>query len=315
MKSSKRLDLDFLGDIDAPIQFTRFEKLNQQLKLLGIDNDALGLVQRLQASGQWVSSETLVLAAQGLYHLTPSGQIVRVLAYHDQMDIDDEGFAGTLKQRVLSGGFDSQQLIRHLPKIHFTGCETLKREMAINGGVRATRQTYGRFSMQYTIGGKPLLTMDEQLLDVCAECVASMKTWPESSRPVFEEADAAHILHALLHRVGQDAAFDDALPPEASHTCNSAPPSYREDWQAITEHYGALNGWRCEGRDCPQPDLSEESHRLYYHCHARGSVASDDALLGLKGLCIACHHREPKHGFMKNRRALYDYQLLVGCFN
>ncbi len=70
---------------------------------------------------------------------------------------------------------------------------------------------------------------------------------------------------------------------------------YGNEWPKISADYRASKKWTCE--EC-NIDLTE--NRRYLHTHHIDCSKPNNKIWNLKALCIECHAKKPKHGWIRN---------------
>ncbi len=292
------------------MKLTRFVQLQRHVQALGADLGPTRIAHQLRRPGMVVDPTDIAMGEQGLYYVDASGFAARVLLYNDSFDIEKQNLPKKLRESVLQGGFDNNLLIEHLPKIHLLECETLKRAETKGwpGSYRATLKTDGRFTLRYQSNGSTLLDIDEQVLDICPDCLSILQHRYGLEKPLVS-ADIA--LDAYLEPPFINSPEKDiAAPRDAGRTCASVLTGYQNDWPKISAIYQTFISYQCESHKCPAPDLANSELLSYLHTHFVGPVDSDPHLIMLRTACIYCHANERSHHFLKSRREYREYLKL-----
>ena len=271
------------------MRLTRFFRLKESIRQLQAREGINGVAFRLKEEPFRIDPAELVFGYSGIFYLTSTGAITRVVLYDAEQRVDSERMDPLIRSNVVSGGFDNLSLIEKLPRFHFLNCRQLQQaqqsEWRTPPAWQISHRNNSRFIFSYTTNSGVLCDMDTQRLLPCPDCIESMH---ELGYTKAEISNSGHILSLL-----DSNEFYTRIQTIRPATCTSVPKMFWLDWAEIAQRHqsgasGCTNG--CDITDDHNPLGAHYSHSDINH----------SSFHYLSSLCHTCHKKKPGHDGLRS---------------
>lgn len=277
------------------MRLTRFFRLKESVRQLQAREGIDGLAFRLKEEPFRIDPAELVFGQTGIFNLTASGSVTRVVLYDSEQRVDSENMDPLLRANVVSGGFDNDSLIERLPRFHLLLCDELLQlqdtQWRMTQAWQISHRANSRFIFSYTTNSGVLCDMDTQRLLPCAGCITAMNELGYMKNSIN---DSGHLL-ALLN--SQDFYTRQQTPRPTS--CTSVPKSLWADWALLSNRYQSMHDrcansatagdtGRCDNTSITAHYSQSDINRGNFHY--------------LTGLCHTCHTKTPGHEYLRDNR-------------
>lgn len=288
------------------MKLTRFEKLEKSIRLLGGSKAIAALAKEISSGRVDVSPENIVSGESGIYFVSDSGAITRVI-----ISLVDKNmslyFGRDYQEMVLSDDFENEELIAELHKYHLVKCRTV--EKAENEGWRErykmSSRRDGRFFYRFINDKKVVAERADQLLYPCKNCLSQLV-----EIDILSEMPDRTTFTPKEFFEFSDCNMDVAIAESGVYAEQSVPNKYSIDWRIISENYKKKIDYQCEGAQCANRDLSSSTLRRYLHAHHVDMDKSNNEYSNIQALCILCHSEQPAHSHIKKMPDYMKYQNL-----
>lgn len=245
-----------------------------------------GLAFRLKEEPCPVDPVELIFGETGIFYLTLSGALTRVILYDAEQRVDSDRMDPLIRSNVVSGGFDNTSLIEQLPRFHFLFCKQLqKQQQAEWRGAAAWQISHrpnSRFIFSYTTKSGVLCDMDTQRLQPCPECLENMHELGYMRDSI---TNSGHLL-ALL----DSGEFYTRLKGIRPSACPSVPKSLWADWPRLTASRQCRSS-QCVNSNRNTVKCDDKAINTHYsHCDIK-----HNNFHYLSNLCHTCHAQKPGH--------------------
>jgi len=287
------------------MSYSSFEDLKQAILRLGARPVVANLDKELLGSGLDIESpEQVVVCDGGVYFVDPTGVVVKVILYIVDKKVDSKYSRG-LDELVKNGDFDAEGLIKASHKFHLLKCKTIERAESEGWSAKykMSRRVSGAFYYRFIEGNKVIKVNEHQILQPCMNCVNEINSFPDAN---FNFTRSSFNLKTYFDH----ASYKPRALNKAPLACDSVPSLYQADWSKISTCYRKLKKYKCEGENCPSPDLS--TNKQFLHTHHVNMDKSNSGYSNLKALCLYCHANQPNHGHMKSTPEYKKYLSILG---
>lgn len=287
------------------MKFTNFSKLKLIVEGFGASSVIANLNKQLTERGIPVetSDERLVVADNGIYQISPSGVLTRVIIHIVDKDVRSK-YSRNIQEFLRLNDFESHNLISALHKFHLVKCTTIERaekEGWRKEKYRMSRSQDGGFYYRF-IDDQVITEKERQKLFVCKNCLKVINS-------LLDKNDTPSTFDVKLF-LSSPIIEEHGLPKQGDYADMCAPNMYKSDWAEISKKYRQLKGYKCESLTCPSPDLSEKKYNKYLHTHHVSHDKSDNSYSNLMALCIYCHGAQPNHGQIKKTPDYVNYTTM-----
>ena len=287
------------------MKLTRFEELLREVQKLGASQVIVNLIKTLESGLEDLDPEDIVFGEHGLFLVDERGILTRVIVHIVDKPID-RFFPDETKNAIRNDDFDDSYVVKRVHKYHLVNCSTLKQ--AESGGWRdkykMSQRRDGRFFYRFISDNKVYKINEDQLLEVCANCLKEINNKHKSNIIYTKMNFKPEIFFSDEFR---DKWINDVSFGMAT---GSIPNLYQQDWKEISKKYKEKINYQCEGSGCKYPDLSKPDMRKYLHTHHLNMDKANNNYSNLEALCLACHADQPGHEHMKNKH-YRDYLKLI----
>ncbi len=294
------------------VDFTSWNNLRAVMRQLNIESGDGILDQKVLEGSANLDAENVVFGESGLFLVTPSGDLTRVVVHLANYNVS---YHDGIKGKLTSDGLVSEALImEELHKYHVLNCPTL-RTAAAEGWkdlYKMSRRVDGRFVYNFNSNSKTLVEAKNQRLFLCGHCHRMLRK-SASNLPIELSAPRENFKLESFLKLSLEISFP-GFTEKDNYSEHVSPNVYGSDsdWRKVSTAYREKAGWRCEGPNCPSPDLSDPSLRRYLHVHHKNRNKSDMSIGNLSALCVYCHANQPQHGHMKPGKDYKDYIRMKG---
>ena len=290
------------------MKFTKFENLKNETIKLGATPTFIQLDKVLTGHGIPVTalSKEIVIGNSGIYHIDREGLLTKVVIHIVDKNLSSQ-YSLKIRPYVISGKFDSSELIKGLNKYHLVNCGTIERadrEGWRKDRYRISRRTDGKFYYRYIENNEVFKEKDDQKLSVCKNC---LKIINEISGNNFSVSG-----FKLDKFLSSNFEIPQKLDKQGQYEDMCAPNIYKSDWSEISRKYRELVQYKCENTNCPNNDLSDPEFHNFLHTHHVSQEKSNNNYSNLKAYCIYCHAQQPNHSQLLNTP---DYNRYVSLRN
>ena len=290
------------------MRLTRFSRLEYAVSMVGGKPGLSLLARQLAESSEIVDPDSLVFGETGIYRLTPGGALTQVAFFRADNDIDSDTLGPLFEQHAHHGGFNGDAVVDALHHYHLVECPVLV-EQALHawpGEYAISQHAAGRFPVSFTRGAETVIEVEDQRLKPCPACLERIN----KRLGRHGGFDSGRFLPGdLLGQAFERVPLGSTAP---NMSCRSVPESLRTDWERIEKALLALTDYRCQGEDCPHPELSDPAHRPLMQAHYSGHDVGYEHFAHLRSLCVRCHLQEADHGYLRNRVSHHRYQKTFG---
>ena len=269
------------------MRLTRFFRLKESIRQLQAREGINGLAFRLKEEPFRIDPAELILGQTGLFNLSVSGALTRVVLYDAEQRVDSDQMDPLMRSNVVSGGFDNLSLIEQLPRFHFLYCEQLQQqhqsEWREQRAWQISHRQNSRFIFSYTTQTGVLCDMDTQRLLPCPDCISAIHELGYVKKGI---TDSGHLLSLL-----DTHEFYTRKKSMRPTTCSSVPGSLWTDWSQLAEHARQFSK-TCAGANADNPNCELTATGTHYsHCDINHTNFHY-----LTSLCHTCHVGKPGHG-------------------
>lgn len=268
------------------MRLTRFYQLKESIRQLDNDEGIEGLAFRLQEEPFRVDPAELVIGQNGIYLVTINGAVSRVLLYDAEQLVDAQGNDKLLRNNLLNGGFDSEELLTSLPRYHFLNCKTIQQQSQNNWqenqAWQVSQRTSRRFIFRYVTESGILCDMDTQRLLACKHCTEEL-----------QEIGPAH--KATAPELTQLAAnsFHIRQQHKKPSGCSTIPKNLWADWEVISKHYSRITNNICKQNACNRAEAGKSEQTDYPQTHYVSEDKHHRQFNYINRLCESCHSQHP----------------------
>lgn len=286
-------------------EFTKFNNLLRAVQRIGGQQSNDLLPNSLKDGTADLDDDKIVFGESGLFYVDESGVVARVIVHITDCNINHHN--SIQRRDIGNSGVISHDGISECHRYHIFNCDVLER--ARNEGWRTkykmTTRKDGMFYYRFIYNNRIYREIRGQKLYLCKQCITKGQTIFSRNRIVVRWPEF-QLLQFLKLEIPNDSIQGISTIAESS-----SPSVYSRDWKNISDKFRNSIGWRCQNLSCKKPNLNSKSLRRFLHVHHRNLDKSDNSLLNLIALCIACHANQPNHSHVKNSPDYKAYIQLI----
>ena len=292
-----------------------FPKFSAVVQDFEIDKSIIKTIEELRKGTFDIPPEEIIKSDFGLFYyekgcLFPAAVHINTFSYLEQKGINVSDIKKTHN--------DFNIYNEYFHKVHFVTCSTLKDAIQDKTEPRfkASQKQDGTFHyalIKSNNDNEIILNADDQLLSMCRNCIKII----EKKYKLTFGIEITPESMIKLRKISVES-FKKYITINCFSNSNK-PNRYPSNWRKISEQNKEFYNWKCQEQTCQcrkkNLDFKDE-YKEYFHTHHKNMDKSNNTMLNLTVLCIACHAEQPNHAHIKSStryKEFIEIMKKLGC--